>query len=438
MLEAMRVFTASAIDNGKSPTIINGIVKYHATERYREAINIAMDVLGGAGIIRGPKNMIANAYMGAPVAITVEGANIMTRSLMHFGQSLIMCHPYIYQEFLALDQGNKVSFDKLFWKHIAFVITAAVRSFLSSITAGYISGNFKSDNYSCYKRKISRVSSAFAFLVEIVLLKYGGSLKTKEFLTGKLGDIVSHMYITTAVIRKMKNDAREEDSIYIKWCLNYSFQKIEESFRDIFNNLQLGVLGRVIIKAILFWNRLFPLSAGSNSNDKLTCQITDNMIGVNSSYRDGFKKDVFFTKKLESLTLYEKAYLAMKNNESLENKIKYAIKKGKLKKSKDIEQQLESAVKLMIITEEEVKSYKDSLKIIENAISVDSFELEEYSSSIMENSITTNNVDFIKKVLDFRNNIEIQEVIGNDNKKVTNKRSVKGKNSMLSKNSISC
>ncbi|MDA0902316.1 MAG: acyl-CoA dehydrogenase, partial [Proteobacteria bacterium] len=189
-LEAMRSFTAGAVDLGLKPAVITAIAKYHSTELFREVINDGMDIAGGSGIIRGPRNLLANAYMSVPISITVEGANIVTRSLIHFGQGVVMCHPFIYKEMIALEKGDIKAFDKAFFTHFGHMFKNKVRAIILGLTRGYIFTPHTGGLIGKYERKLAWASANFAFLADLAVLLYGGNLKKKEKINGRFGDIL--------------------------------------------------------------------------------------------------------------------------------------------------------------------------------------------------------------------------------------------------------
>ncbi|MGE3301303.1 MAG: acyl-CoA dehydrogenase, partial [Arcobacter sp.] len=202
MLNASRNYTLDAIDDGVKPGVINSIMKYHATEKFRTVINDSMDVLGGSAIIRGENNLLAHAYFALPISITVEGANILTRNLMQFGQGLIKSHPYIYKQIEALNNNNVKAFDKVFFSHVGLVYSAFCKSLIYYVTRGNIS--CQKGNFQRYKQKLSWVSAEFTLLTNIALGILGPSLKKRENISARFGDILSNCYLITATLREFE------------------------------------------------------------------------------------------------------------------------------------------------------------------------------------------------------------------------------------------
>ncbi|MFQ5583077.1 MAG: acyl-CoA dehydrogenase, partial [Calditrichia bacterium] len=213
ILEAARRYTCGGLDSGQKPPVITAMAKYNFTELLRKAVNDTMDILGGAGISRGPRNLIATGYMGVPINITVEGANILTRTLMIFGQGAIRCHPYAYKEIRALMEGNVSAFDKAVWKHVGHVIRNLFRSTLLSLTRGYLAKSPVSGSSARYYKKIAWASASFAFMADVAMGLYGGNLKRKEKLTGRFADIFSWLYLGTAVLRRFEAEGQRKEDL---------------------------------------------------------------------------------------------------------------------------------------------------------------------------------------------------------------------------------
>ncbi|MBD3829932.1 MAG: acyl-CoA dehydrogenase, partial [Arcobacter sp.] len=235
MLNASRNYTLDAIDDGVKPGVINSIMKYHATEKFRTVINDSMDVLGGSAIIRGENNLLAHAYFALPISITVEGANILTRNLMQFGQGLIKSHPYIYKQIEALNSNNVKAFDKVFFSHVGLVYSAFCKSLIYYVTRGNIS--CQKGNFQRYKQKLSWVSAEFTLLTNIALGILGPSLKKRENISARFGDILSNCYLITATLREFEINPNEEDELLVDYICNYCFNEIQIAREEIITNI---------------------------------------------------------------------------------------------------------------------------------------------------------------------------------------------------------
>ncbi len=246
LLDAAKTFTIGAIDNGKKPAVANAIMKYQATEKFRRMIIDAMDIQGGAAISRGPKNLLAHAYFGAPVAITVEGANIMTRTLIQFGQGVIRCHPYAYGEIEALEQGDIASFDTMFFGHITHVLKNKIRWILLGLSRGHLHRASSKGITKRYEQKLAWASAGFAFLSDVALGIMGAGLKRRESLSGRFADILAQMYMLTATLKRFRQEGeRKEDEVFLKVAMISGFNEIDKAFAGIYENMAKGFIGRL-------------------------------------------------------------------------------------------------------------------------------------------------------------------------------------------------
>jgi acyl-CoA dehydrogenase len=233
--------TAAAVDRGEKPAVPSAIAKYHATELAREVAKDAMDVHGGKGVILGPSNWIGRGWQGAPIAITVEGANIMTRSLMIFGQGAIRCHPYVLREMQSLriaDYRERTkAFDAALFGHIGFAISNAVRSFVLGLAFGRI-GRVPGDAYTRrYYRKLNRYAAALALVADTSMLVLGGKLKFKEKLSARLGDVLSQLYIASAMLKRYEDQERPvADQPMLAWAFHESVWRMQMALDGVLRN----------------------------------------------------------------------------------------------------------------------------------------------------------------------------------------------------------
>ncbi len=374
MMDASRKFTIGAIDEGKKPAVINAVMKYHSTEKFREVINYSMDILGGAAISLGERNLIAHAYFGAPVAITVEGANIMTRTLIQFGQGVIRCHPYAYKEIQALEEGDLNTFDENFFKHIGFTLRNMVRMTLLSITRGYLHVSGRSSLISKYERKLVWSSATFAFLTDFIMGYYGGSLKQKEKITARFGDILSWMYLLTATLKRYEAEGEQkEDRIYVQWMGDYALNQIQVAFEEISNNIDRSIVGLLFAYPIGCFMRLNALSkAPLDSYSKaLAAKIT-----MDSQEREKLTEGIYIpTDKKEALGRLEYAFKISRQADEIAQRVKKEVKSGKLAKGADLYDQ---ALEAGIIDKDEFELIMEAVKIKVEAIAVDEFSMKDY------------------------------------------------------------
>src|SRR5690606_39761694 len=202
LLEAARRYTCGALDAGIKPPVVTAMCKYQFTELARAAVNDAMDVLGGAAIARGPRNLLAPIYTAMPICITVEGANILTRTLMVFGQGAIRCHRYAFAEIEALANDDLPAFDRAFWGHVGHVIRNACRATVLSLSRGWLARSPVRGAAAPYYRKLAWASASFALWADVAMAALGGDLKRKEKVTGRLADVFSWLYLARAALRR--------------------------------------------------------------------------------------------------------------------------------------------------------------------------------------------------------------------------------------------
>ncbi len=376
-VDAMRTFTAAAVDSGSKPAVITAIAKYHATEIFRQNINDGMDIAGGSGIIRGPKNILANPYFSTPISITVEGANIMTRSLIHFGQGAIMCHPYSYKEITALENNDLKGFDAAFFSHINHLFSNLARSIVLSISRGYFRKPFKNSLIGRYERKIAWCSATFALLADVALARFGGNLKRKEKISGRFGDVLSAMYMAVCVLKKFEaGGCKSEEKAIAEHALREIMTKAQIAIDGLYQNL-FGSFGRIILYPFSIWSRfnIFVRPA----SDKLGSEVVENLT-INSKYRDSLTSGIFISDdKEDNLGRLEYAMKLQEKATPAIDKIKKAIKLNKLPKQK-IEELVDLAHKKSVINADEKHLLKDCFKAVLAAVQVDEYTLEEYKN----------------------------------------------------------
>jgi acyl-CoA dehydrogenase len=242
IMEAARVMTAGAVDLGEKPSVISAIVKYHLTERGRQVINDAMDVHAGKGICMGPNNYLARVYQQTPIAITVEGANILTRSLIIFGQGAIRSHPYVLKEMLAASEPDTAKavrdLDAAFFGHLAFVASNKARAFWMGLTGARFAGAPGDRHTRRYYQQITRLSAAFAWTADVSMFLLGGALKRRERLSARLGDILSHLYLASAALKRYEDAGRPADDLpFLRWAIQDALARTEDAFYGLFANL---------------------------------------------------------------------------------------------------------------------------------------------------------------------------------------------------------
>lgn len=379
-LEAMRRYTCGALDQGIKPAVITAIAKHYATEAGRKVINDGMDIVGGAGISLGSRNLLAGIYTATPIGITVEGANILTRTLIIFGQGALRAHPYAYKEVVTAESNDVVGFDNAFWGHIGHVVRNTFRSIVLSVTRGYIYLNPISKDLAKYERRLVWSSASFAILSDIAMGSLGGSLKLKEKITGRYADILAWMYIATAVIRRYEFEGqKKEDLIYAKYILKFAMTEIQKSFDGIFDNLDVPGLSWFFKGWLGAWSRINSL--GSLANDSLGKAVAES-IQNNVEVREALTGGIYIPTDIkQSLGRLENAYKLVLGAEKVEHKIRLAIKAKQIAKNKNQKALVEAALASQIITNEEANLLAQADEARRDAIQVDDFDEAGYKAN---------------------------------------------------------
>ena len=258
MMDAARKLSAVAVDLGEKPAVVSAIVKYHVTERARTVVNDGMDILGGKGICMGPKNFLARAYQQIPIAITVEGANILTRCLIIFGQGAIRAHSYVLKEMhatLETDRRKAIDdFDKAFFGHVGFVSSNFAKTIVYSLTGGLLAPvpDQAAKEMQAYYRHVGRISTVFSLLTDLSMLVMGESLKRRERISARLGDVLSQMYLVSAVLKRYEDDGRlAEDAPYAHWSIQDALSKAQQALIGVLENFPSPSVA-VLVRCIAF------------------------------------------------------------------------------------------------------------------------------------------------------------------------------------------
>ncbi len=376
-LEAMRIFTVGALDKGIKPPVITAMQKYYSTEMGRSVINDGMDIMGGTGISMGPRNLIGEIYIATPIGITVEGANILTRTLMVFGQGALRAHPFAYNEVKTLEANDLSGFDTAFWGHIGHIVRNLCRSVVLSMTRGYLASAPECHpQMRVYFRRMQWISASFAVLSDVAMGSLGGTLKAKQKITGRFADILAHMYIMTCILRRFEAEGRkEEDLSVVHYNLKYCLSKIQEAFDGIFDNLKVPGLRWFMKGWVGAWSRIN--SVGSLASDGWSHHIAADML-KDGEFRNRITEGIHMPKDMgQQLARLENAFRISLKAESAEKKIKQAIKEKVLPKKK-IFQVLEEARSKNVITEEELSLIKESDSVRYDVILVDDYDEDEF------------------------------------------------------------
>lgn len=376
IMDAARNVTLAALDAGQHPSVISAIIKYELTERMRRVVNDGMDIQGGSGICLGPRNYLGRLYQGVPVSITVEGANILTRTMMIFGQGAVRCHPYIQKEMEALQlQDPKLAleqFDEVLFQHIGFVIHNFAANFWLGLTgARFVSVPGDKDTQQYY-RQIARLSLAFTLVADFALLTLAGALKRKERISGRFADVLSNLYLCSAVLKHYNDQGCQQDDLpLLHWACQHTMYRAQQSLLAIFYKLPLQpVVWLIRAMSFPFGKPYAPPS------DRLIHQ-TAKLLLNDSPMRDRLTHGIYVDKRANDATgRIEVAFLAVLEAAPVEAKLHSAQKQKQLAKG-NVAYVVNDAVAKGIITQDEARLIEKAEQARFAAISVDEFTPEE-------------------------------------------------------------
>ncbi len=372
LMDAARVVTVGAVDMGEKPSVISAIVKYHHTERMRRLVNDAMDVLGGRGICLGRRNFLGHVYQAIPISITVEGANILTRSLIIFGQGAIRCHPYILKEMKAATDPDPVRasmrFDRALFHHIGFFFRNVTRSLFMGLTGGRwvsVPSNGPTRNY---YRQLTRMSTALALTSDMAMLVLGGTLKRRESISARLGDVLSYLYLASASLKHFKDQGSPpEDLPLLQWACEYCLYNIQVRLGEVIRNFP----SRPVAWLLRFL--VFPTGMPYRGpSDQLNHQVAGLLLEP-SEVRDRLTSGIYLPRDHEEpMEILEVALKKIIEAEAVEKKLRKAVQTGALKASEQ-EALLREAVKAGVIDKKEADLVRSAEEARREAIRVDDY-----------------------------------------------------------------
>ena len=371
IMDAGRRLTATAIDQEQKPAVVTALLKYQLTERMRTIVNHAMDIQGGSGICLGPNNFIGRMYQAVPIGITVEGANILTRSLIVFGQGAIRCHPYLLQEIRATENDDLEALDKTLFSHIGFVMSNLSRS----VWFGFSNAIFESPGTPMtrkYYRRLTRLSAGFALLTDYALLTLGGSLKRRERLSGRFADILANLYLCSAVLKHFEDQGEPyADQALLDYSCQSLIHDAQQAMLAVFYNLPMPFVGKVL--------RLFMFPFGkpySPPSDKLIHTVAQLGLKPGPS-RTRLSHGIYQSNDpSDRMGRIEHAYQLAQEAKPLETRLKRLTKDGRLEgHTEDL--RITEALTKELISAEDAALLKEARAAMLNAISVDAFEPEE-------------------------------------------------------------
>ncbi|MGA7538519.1 MAG: acyl-CoA dehydrogenase [Steroidobacteraceae bacterium] len=372
-MDAARSVTAGAIDGGEKPSVPSAMLKYHVTEMARQVANDAMDVHGGKGICLGPHNYLARGYESVPITITVEGANLLTRNLIIFGQGAVRCHPFVLREMNAARDPDRArgveEFDRALFAHVGFTISNAVRSLVMALTHARFARAPVSGATARYYQHIVRFSASFAFTVDVAMLTLGGYLKKKESLSARLGDVLSAMYLASMVLKHHENQGRPaEDLPIVEWACRNLLYHAQEQLHGFLRNFPNRLLASVM-RAIVF-----PRGrAYSAPSDRLGRRVAE-LVTRSGDSRERLCQHIYWTLEAGNpLGLLEEALRLAEKLEPLEKRIRVeGVKTGRVT-ALDLPGQIDQALGSGIISEAEAAALREYDRKVMALVHVDDF-----------------------------------------------------------------
>jgi acyl-CoA dehydrogenase len=377
IINAATIQTANAIAAGARPAVAASILKYHCTEMARTIINDGMDIQGGKAVMKGPKNMLSAAYESVPVAITVEGANIMTRSLMIFGQGAIRCHPYVLQEMqMANGEGEEAvkGFDELLLAHMGNTISNSAHALVDAVTGSIFNCSNVSTTTKKHYQHATRLSAAFSVVADMAMLTMQASLKKHEMISARLGDLLSTLYLVSMVLKQYEDQgAPRELRPVIDWACCYLFHQYQNAMVEVLNNLP-NRLAAWMLKPIIFpLGRHYDMPA-----DKLELKIA-NLVTHNTDVRTGMIAGIYLTAAQNNQVGLLNELISMADElEPQIKKMRVAVKQGTLPDVMGMAL-IDVANEKKVISTEEAEQLRDYDKRMMEIINVDDFEFAEFS-----------------------------------------------------------
>jgi acyl-CoA dehydrogenase len=372
--------TSGAIDQGEKPAVPSAILKYHCTELGRKVANDAMDVHGGKGIMMGPKNYIGRGYVATPIAITVEGANILTRSLIIFGQGAIRCHPFVLRELQAAENPDHerglFEFDDALFGHVGYAISNLARAFFLALTHAKFSRVPLNTPTRRYYQNINRYSAAFALASDFAMLTLGGKLKQKELLSARLGDVLSSIYLASTVLKHFENQGRRATDLpLVEWSVRTLMYQAQEQLHSFLRNFPN--------RPVAFFLRRFIFPRGrtySSPSDELGERIVD-LVTHTGETRERLSEQAYTTiEPGNPIGLLQEALILSEQLAPLEKRLRQARKEG-LIRAEYLGHQIDEAAAAEIIDEAETRSLRNLHDKLFAIMSVDDFAAHEIGRS---------------------------------------------------------
>ncbi|MDF0605271.1 acyl-CoA dehydrogenase [Neisseriaceae bacterium TC5R-5] len=380
-MEASQDLALAALDLGEKPSVLSAILKYHNTERMRKVINDAMDIHGGRTVVLGPRNYLAAAYQAIPIAITVEGANILTRSMIIYGQGAIRCHPFVLREMQAAMANDGKAFDSAITGHISFVISNVFRSLWLGLSGASLVRVPRGGLVGRYYQQLTRYSSAFALLSDMAMFSLGGSLKFREKLSARLGDMLSGMYIASACLKRFERDgAPKEDLAILQWSLDDALYDVQQAMDGFLANLPNRFLAMVLRKLIFPWGL-----SQKPATDTLGSKVARAMMQP-GGMRDRLTHGMYLPQQeSDAVGVLAHALTAVLATEPLEQKLRKLAREGRFR-SITAREQLQEALETGLLAQTEFEALTRARKLKRDVIMVDDFDkmLKQHDEALLQ------------------------------------------------------
>jgi len=374
-LESARSVTASMVGEGAKPSVLSAMMKYQSTERMRQAVSDAMDIHGGKAICDGPSNYLQSAYQMVPIGITVEGANILTRSLITFTQGVLRSHPFLYKEIEAAqhwddDQGFQM-FEEAFENHVAFAVGNVFGALFHNVTFGQFAEAPRVSETAKWYQQLSRASQNFALVADMCVALLGGGLRTRQRLTGQMADALSELYLASTVLKRYEDDGQPlADRRIVELCLRNSLHRFYTALQEVTRNFPVFGVGWVLRRLVFPFG--FPVRPAAYSTGKSAVRAA---LGP-GEVRDRLTRDIHISRDAsDPMGILEVTLDKIIEAEPAERKVEKALKAGMIRRSLDRDWLGEAAEK-GIISQDEAKLLRETEELVFKVISVDHFDPE--------------------------------------------------------------
>ena len=376
LMDAARRLTCGAVDAGEKPAVLSAIVKAYLTNAMRELNNDAMDVQAGAAICRGRRNILGRGYVAMPISITVEGANILTRSMIVYGQGAIRCHPFLQDEVAAATTGNLPAFDNALFGHIGHVASMTARSWWLGITDGRWSAHAPSSKKTrrLYDR-FTRMSAAFALVSDVSLATLGANLKRREKISGRLADALAWLYLGSATLKRFHHDREPDWAIpFVRFSCEHALHEIQEALQGVLDNLPNRPAAWAVRPLV------FPLGVRYRPATDATGALVARGLLEEHDARAGLTAGIYTPPATEpGLGRLEAALHEAVAAHRVETKIRDAVRAGRLDKAPG-DVLLDAALKAGIVSRDEYEQVLQADRVRDEVIQVDAFSAADYAA----------------------------------------------------------